>query len=490
LVGPAIFYLPINLATFRGIGYGAKLAWAAIEFHAGANGWSIPRVETLAFEIGISVRQVQYDLRELELAGLLRMKRRKGRTSTRSFELLWRSAIFHDWRMDTEEGRSFWPPAEGEPFTPFKKFHCICVPCWLARHPDRSPGAKILWGWLDRQRHLEVGSLNSGKIPEAIGSCTRQVRNYLRELEGAGLLELTQRPGHTPTFDLRVPAIFVGTQSTPPRQDFAPLAPQTPELSCTPCATDPGRILHPTPAECCTPPRQDFAPDPGRNLHQDVKQTLNQKRNTESETVDSSSSTPPPRQEPTVEPAPPQVESQNLPEKENQNQPAAAGDDETGAVLVAEALKPLWIATPTPKAELIQIYRTMASQFTPESILLFLPLIPALLKAAMPPSGRPVVTARYFLTAIPNRIKQGIFRRDVEIELMLREPSASVKTSDLSSDVIEAINELADRKPIAKENSTVASEVCPECNGETWVMGKNGGAERCKCFRKRAVASQ
>ncbi len=84
-------YIPEGLARCAWISAGAKLAWGRLARYAGNNGCCHPSVTTLAEEIGVSARQAQRYLAELERLRLIRRLNRfadRAQTSN-GFEFLW-----------------------------------------------------------------------------------------------------------------------------------------------------------------------------------------------------------------------------------------------------------------------------------------------------------------------------------------------------------------------------------------------------------------
>ena len=65
-------FIPDGLVRADGISPGAKLTYGRLVRYAGQDGACYPAVPTLAAEIGVSVRQTQYYLAELEREKLIR----------------------------------------------------------------------------------------------------------------------------------------------------------------------------------------------------------------------------------------------------------------------------------------------------------------------------------------------------------------------------------------------------------------------------------
>ena len=84
-------FVPEGLARCRSISAGAKLAWGRLTRYAGESGRCYPSVKTLAAEIGVSERQAQRYLTELERKKLIRrVTRFAGPAQTsNAFEFLW-----------------------------------------------------------------------------------------------------------------------------------------------------------------------------------------------------------------------------------------------------------------------------------------------------------------------------------------------------------------------------------------------------------------
>jgi hypothetical protein len=84
-------FIPDALVRAKGVSPGAKLAYGRLARYAGQDGNCYPAVPTLAAEIGMSVRQTQYYLAELERNKLTRRITRlsKSGQSSNAFEFLW-----------------------------------------------------------------------------------------------------------------------------------------------------------------------------------------------------------------------------------------------------------------------------------------------------------------------------------------------------------------------------------------------------------------
>jgi CTP-dependent riboflavin kinase len=100
-------FIPEALVRFKGLSAGAKLAYGRLARYAGQDGDCFPAVATLASEIGVSARQAQRYLSELEKRKLIRRFGRifeRGQASN-EYEFLWH-ALFTggDDRSDTGGG--------------------------------------------------------------------------------------------------------------------------------------------------------------------------------------------------------------------------------------------------------------------------------------------------------------------------------------------------------------------------------------------------
>jgi hypothetical protein len=88
-------FIPEALVRAKGIAAGAKLAYGRLVRYAGQDGECFPAVPTLAGEIGVSVRQAQYYLAQLEHKKLIRRVNRvstSGQTSN-AYQFLWHSLL-------------------------------------------------------------------------------------------------------------------------------------------------------------------------------------------------------------------------------------------------------------------------------------------------------------------------------------------------------------------------------------------------------------
>jgi hypothetical protein len=74
-------------------------------------------------------------------------------------------------------------------------FPGLSVPEWLLHRSEVSPGAKILYAYLaahtcapDLEEFFVASGLHQRKIANGLGASQRSIRNWLRELEGNGLI--------------------------------------------------------------------------------------------------------------------------------------------------------------------------------------------------------------------------------------------------------------------------------------------------------------
>ena len=84
-------FIPEGLVRAKGISPGAKLTYGRLGRYAGQDGECYPAVPTLAAEIGVSVRQTQYYLAELEREKLIRRVTRlsEGGQTSNAYQFLW-----------------------------------------------------------------------------------------------------------------------------------------------------------------------------------------------------------------------------------------------------------------------------------------------------------------------------------------------------------------------------------------------------------------
>lgn len=88
-------FIPEGLVRAKGLSPGAKLTYGRLVRYAGQDGECYPSVPTLAAEIGVSVRQTQYYVSELERVKLIRRMTRLsdcGQTSN-AYQFLWHSLL-------------------------------------------------------------------------------------------------------------------------------------------------------------------------------------------------------------------------------------------------------------------------------------------------------------------------------------------------------------------------------------------------------------
>jgi hypothetical protein len=88
----------------------------------------------------------------------------------------------------------------GSPFNPYKVFQGIFAPYWLLEHRGISTGAKLcyirLLGYAGKDARC-YPSLE--KLGKGLGVSDRQARDYVKELERAGLIAVEQRGLARPT---------------------------------------------------------------------------------------------------------------------------------------------------------------------------------------------------------------------------------------------------------------------------------------------------
>jgi len=71
-------FIPNALMRYKGISSTAKLTWARLAQYAGENGMAWPSQKTLAEEIGVTERQINFVLKELEKEGFIKRIAPKG----------------------------------------------------------------------------------------------------------------------------------------------------------------------------------------------------------------------------------------------------------------------------------------------------------------------------------------------------------------------------------------------------------------------------
>jgi hypothetical protein len=99
-------FIPEGLVPAKCVSPGAKLAYGRLVRYAGQDGECYPAVPTLAAEIGVSVRQTQYYLSELEREQLVRRVIRiseSGQTSN-AYEFLWHPLLEAGVKRTAPEG--------------------------------------------------------------------------------------------------------------------------------------------------------------------------------------------------------------------------------------------------------------------------------------------------------------------------------------------------------------------------------------------------
>jgi hypothetical protein len=99
-------FIPDALVRTTGISAGAKLTYGRLARYAGQDGNCYPAVPTLASEIGMSARQTQNYLAELERSNLIRRTRRfAGRAQTsNAFQFLWHKLLEAGVKKTAPEG--------------------------------------------------------------------------------------------------------------------------------------------------------------------------------------------------------------------------------------------------------------------------------------------------------------------------------------------------------------------------------------------------
>jgi len=88
-------WIPDPLVRTRVISPGAKIVYGRLARYAGADGQCYPAIPTLADEIGVSARQTQHYLAELERNQLIRRVPRFSQNGQQSnaFEFLWHPTL-------------------------------------------------------------------------------------------------------------------------------------------------------------------------------------------------------------------------------------------------------------------------------------------------------------------------------------------------------------------------------------------------------------
>ena len=106
-------------------------------------------------------------------------------------------------------------PTTGEPWNFNGVLECLLIPKTIAADGNLLPGARLLWGVI-RQYSCRDGYcvLADEALAKTVGVVRRQVIRYFHQLERAGLLRTTLRPGKTPIRELLWDSRFA---SPPPR---------------------------------------------------------------------------------------------------------------------------------------------------------------------------------------------------------------------------------------------------------------------------------
>lgn len=124
-------------------------------------------------------------------------------------------------------------PTAGEPFNFHGILDTILIPRVISADSSLLPGARLLWGVI-RQYSCQDGRfmLSDKKLAEAVGVEWRQCIRYCRQLERAGLLRTTPRPGKPPIRELLMHARFAGKlRKAPVREDRGGCPPRQGGLS-------------------------------------------------------------------------------------------------------------------------------------------------------------------------------------------------------------------------------------------------------------------
>ena len=90
------------------------------------------------------------------------------------------------------------------------------VPNYILTNPGITVGAKLSYAMLLKYAWYDDGCFpGQAKLAEDMGAGERSIRTYLKELEAAGLLEITQRGlGKTNLYKL-----YITVKKTPPSQN-------------------------------------------------------------------------------------------------------------------------------------------------------------------------------------------------------------------------------------------------------------------------------
>lgn len=119
-------------------------------------------------------------------------------------------------------------PTNGQPWNFSGLLQTLLVPRVIASDSALLPGARLLWAVI-RQYSGHAGRclLSDEELARAVGVQWRQCIRYCRQLERAGLLRTTPRPGKTPVRELLWEARFSGTIRKPPvSEDSTPCPPR------------------------------------------------------------------------------------------------------------------------------------------------------------------------------------------------------------------------------------------------------------------------
>lgn len=119
-------------------------------------------------------------------------------------------------------------PTNGQPWNFNGLLQTLLVPRAIASDSALLPGARLLWAVI-RQYSGHGGRclLSDEELARAVGVKWRQCIRYCRQLEKAGLLRITPRPGKTPIRELLWEARFSGTIRKPPvLEDSTPCPPR------------------------------------------------------------------------------------------------------------------------------------------------------------------------------------------------------------------------------------------------------------------------
>jgi len=120
-------------------------------------------------------------------------------------------------------------PGENVSPTPGKRFNFssilkgVLIPAVILCHPYLCPGARLLWGIL-RALSYKRGYCDrtDAALAQRLYVSERQIRRYVRQLARTGLIEVVERPGHTPERATLWHAIFEGAPYTDPDTSVHP----------------------------------------------------------------------------------------------------------------------------------------------------------------------------------------------------------------------------------------------------------------------------